>query len=79
MSKEVQDHGIEILYPLHGTGFEIMEDDGKKEAETTGEYILCSILNLKNFDNDIFSDLNKCVKNDYVMKKPEHPKTVTSV
>ena len=74
-----QEHGMNILYPLHVTGFDTMSDDDKKEAETVLEEMLCTILYLENSDKDRFDDLKKRVKNDYVLNKAEYPITVTAV
>ena len=37
ISRVVQEHGMNILYPLHVTVFNTLTDDEKKEAEKTGE------------------------------------------
>ena len=37
MSKGVQDYGMKILYPLHGTSFDTILDDENKDADTTSE------------------------------------------
>ena len=41
--------------------------------------MLCTILYLENLDKSSFSDLKKCVENDYVLNKAEKPRTVTAV
>ena len=41
--------------------------------------MLYAILYLENLDKARFSDLKKRVKNDYVLKKAEYPRTVTAV
>ena len=35
---------MKIIYPLHDTSFDALQDDGKKEAEIAGEEMLCTIL-----------------------------------
>ena len=41
--------------------------------------MLCAILYLENSDKARFSDLKKCVENDYVLNKVEYPRTFTAV
>ena len=48
ITRGLQDNGMNIIYLLHTTGFDITQDDDKKEAETVGEKILCSIFYLEN-------------------------------
>ena len=60
---------MKILYPLHATGFEKMTGNEMKEAKTTGEEMICSVLNLDNSYKSIFSDLSKRIVNDYVLNK----------
>ena len=38
-----------------------------------------AILYLENSDKDRFSDLKKCVENDYALNKAEYPRTATAV
>ena len=52
---------MKIIYPLHINGFEILEDNHKKEAEIEREEILCAILYLENPDKVRFYDLKKRV------------------
>ena len=37
MAKGVQEHGMEILFPLHKTAFDSLQEYNKKEAEKLGE------------------------------------------
>ena len=62
---------MEILFPLHNTGFESLQEYKKKEAEKSGEEMLCAILYLENSDKARFDDLKKRVENDYVPDKSE--------
>ena len=62
---------MNILYPLHITGFDTLLDDEKKEAEKSGEDMLCTIIYLESSDKASFSDLNKLVEKDCVLKKSE--------
>ena len=55
---------MNILYPLHFTGFDVLKDHDNKESEISGEKMLCAILYLENSDKTRFSDLKKCVDND---------------
>ena len=55
---------MKILYLLHVTGFDALPEGEKKEAETSGEYMLCAILHLENSDKARFSDLNNYANND---------------
>ena len=79
ITKVVQDHGMKILFQLQNTGFDSLQEDKKKEAEKSGEEMLCAILYLGNSNKARFADLKKCVKNDYVLKKAEHPRTVNGI
>ena len=79
ITKGVQEHGMKILFPLHNTGFDSLQEDDNKEAEKAGEEMLCAILYLENSDKARFVDLKKRVKNDYVMNKAEYPRMVTAV
>ena len=69
ITKGVQEHGMKILFPLQNTGFDYLQEDEKKEAEKSGEEMLCAILYLEKSDKDRFPDLKKRVKNDYVLNK----------
>ena len=60
---------MHILFPLHNTGFDSLQEDENKEAEKVVEEILCAILYLDNSDKARFSDLKKHVENDYVPNK----------
>ena len=60
--KGVQDHGMEIIFPLHSTGFDSIQEDEKKEAEKVGEVVLCAILYLEKSDKASFSDLKSVFK-----------------
>ena len=71
ITKGVQEHGTKIRFPLHNNGFDYLQEDEKKEAKKAGDEMLCAILYLKNSDKARFSDLKKCVENDYVLNKAE--------
>ena len=60
ITRDVQEHGIKILFPLHNTGFDSLKDE-KKEAENSGEEMLCAILYLEKSDKARFADLKKRV------------------
>ena len=62
---------MQIIYPLHATGFETLLDDDNKEVEKSGEEMICTILYLKNTYKAKSSNINKRVKNDYVLNKAE--------
>ena len=62
---------MKIIFPLHNTGFDSLQEDDKNEAENAGEEILCAILYLENSDKARFSDLKNRVENDYVPNKEE--------
>ena len=62
---------MKILFPLHNTGFDSLQEDEKKEAENTGEEMICKILYLEKSDKARFADLKKRVENDYVPNKAE--------
>ena len=79
ITKGIQEHGMKILFPLHNTGFYSLQEDYKKEAENSGEEMLCTILYLKKSDKTSFADLKKRSENDYVPNKAEYPRTVTAV
>ena len=70
---------MNVRFPLHNTGFDYLQEEEKKEAEKTGEEILCEILYLENSDKARFSDLKERIENDYVLNKAEYPSTVTAV
>ena len=36
ISRGIQEHVMEIPYPLHVTGFDAMSENGNKEAEISG-------------------------------------------
>ena len=36
ITKGVQEHGMKIIFPLHNTGFNSLQEDEKKEAEKEG-------------------------------------------
>ena len=60
----VQEHGMKIFSTLYATGFDALQGYYKKEAETSGEEMLCTIIYLENPDKSIFSYLKKRVEND---------------
>ena len=68
---------MNILLPWHNTGFDYLQEDDEKDTENTVEEMLCTILYPENLDKSRFSDLKKCVENDYVLNKAEQPRTVT--
>ena len=78
-TRGLQNHGMKIIFPLHNTGFDSLQEDKKKEAEKSGEEMLYAILYIENSDKSRFSDLKKHVENDYVLNKAEYPMTVTAV
>ena len=67
----VQYYEMKILLPLNATGFDALEDDEKKEAETAGEEIVHAILYLENSDKYTSAYLEKRVENNYVLNKVE--------
>ena len=71
ITKGVQEHGMNIISPLHNTGFDSLQEDEKKEAEKSGEEMLWAILYLENSDKARFYDLKKRIENDYVLNKAE--------
>ena len=79
ITKGGKSHGNKILFPLHNTGFDSLQEDDKKEAEKAWEEMLCTTIYLENSDKARFADLKKCVENDYVLNKAEYPRTVTTV
>ena len=70
---------MNILFSLHTTGFESLQENENKEAETVGEEILHAIKYIENSDKASFSDLKKRVEADYVLNKAEYPRAVTTV
>ena len=62
---------MDILFPLNTTGFDSLQENEKKEAETAGEEITCAILHLESSDKARFYDLKKRVGNDYALRKAE--------
>ena len=79
ITKGVQEHGMNIILPLHNTGFESIQEDENNEVEKAGEEMLCTIIYLENSEKARFADLKKRVKNDYVLNKVEYPRTVPAV
>ena len=79
ITKGVQEHGMKILFPLKNPIFYSLQEDENKEAENSGEEMLCAILYLENPEKASFSDLKKRVKNDYVLNKSKYPSMVTAV
>ena len=71
ITKVLQGHGMKIIFPLNNTVFDSLQEDERKEAEKSGEKMLCAILYLENSDKSSFADLKKCVENDYVLNKAE--------
>ena len=57
ITKGVKKHGMKILFPLHNSGFDSMQEDEKNEAEKAGEEMLCAILYLEKPDKSRFADL----------------------
>ena len=55
---------MKIFSPLHATRFDALQYYDKREAETSGEEMLCTILHLENSDDPIFAYLKKRVEND---------------
>ena len=48
ITRGVQEHGMKILFPFHNTGFDYLQEGENKEAEKSGEEILCAILYIDN-------------------------------
>ena len=71
ITKEVQKHGMKIIFPLHNTGFDSLQEYEHKEAEKAGEEMLWDILYLENSDKARFAYLKKRVKIEYVTNKSE--------
>ena len=53
----VQEHGMNIIFPFHNTGFDYLQEDENKEAEKVGEEMLYVILYIDNSDKSRFDDL----------------------
>ena len=47
ITKGIQEYGMKILFLFQNTGSDSPKEDKKKEAEKSGEEILCAILYLK--------------------------------
>ena len=43
ITKGVQEHGMKICFPLQNIGFGSLQEDGNKEAEKSGEEMLCGV------------------------------------
>ena len=71
ITKGVQEHRMNILFPFHNTVFDSLQENEKKEAEKSIGEMLCSILYPENSDKARFSDLKMRVKNEYVPNKAE--------
>ena len=71
ITRLVQENVTNIIFPMHNTGFDFLLEDEKNEADKSGEEMLCAIQCLENSDKSRFYDLNKRVKNDYVLNKIE--------
>ena len=48
ITKGIKEHGMKIIFPLHNTGFDSLQEDEKKEAEKSGEEMLCANLFMDN-------------------------------
>ena len=70
---------MKIIFSLHHTGFDYIQEDENKESEKAGEEMLCAILYLEYSDKARFDDLKKRVENDYVLNKAEYPRTLNTV
>ena len=44
ITKGVEEHSTKIHFPLHNTGFDSLQEEENKEAEKSGEEMLCAIL-----------------------------------
>ena len=42
ITKGLQENGMKILFLLNNTGFNSLQEDKKKEAEKSGEEMLCA-------------------------------------
>ena len=54
---------MKIIFPLHNSLFDSLQEDDKKEAEKAGEEMLCAILHLENSDKARFAELKKRIEN----------------
>ena len=70
---------MKIIFPLHTTGFDLIQENEKKEADKEGEKRLCAILYLENPDKARYSYIKKHVENDYVLNKAEYPRMVIAL
>ena len=70
---------MNILFPFHTSGFDLLQENEKKEVEMAREEMLLATLCPENSDKSRFADLNMRVENNYVLNKAEHPSTVTAV
>ena len=70
---------MKILFPFHTIGFDLLQENYRKEAETELEEMLCAILYIENSDKSRSSGLRKRVENDYVLNKGKYPRKVTVV
>ena len=70
---------MDILFPLNTTGFDSLQENDKKEADTAGEEIPCAILYLESSDKARFDDLDNRVENDYLLNKVEYPRILNTV
>ena len=65
-TRGLQCHGMNVIFPLHTTGFYLLQENENKESETLGDEILYEILYHKNPDKYRFSDLKERVENIYM-------------
>ena len=79
ITRGVHDHGMNILFLLHTSGFDLLQENEKKEAEIAREEILCAILYLESLDKARFDELKKHVDDYFVLNKVEYTRTVTAV
>ena len=70
---------MKVHHPLHSIGFDALTENEKNKAETTGEYSLCAILYIKNYNNSRFYEIKKRVEDDCVINKSGYPRTITAV
>ena len=68
-----------LFFPLLSTVFKALQDDTRKEVETSLEEMLFAILCFENSDKAIFSDLKKRVENDCILNKADYQSTITTV
>ena len=61
ITRGVQEHGMNIIFPLHNTLLDSLQEDDKKEAYKAGEEMLCEIIYLDNSDKSRFADLKRRV------------------